>query len=349
MRKLYLVLCNIRTLLQKDRIIIILFVIGIMASGATMLYSFGQVYSLADYISDEQSYTLIFQDGYSFAECRKSIEKGAKEISEIKNIKIVLQEDLYSQTSLFAMYKSWDYAIQYGESFDETDEPQIIIGTVSGIYGNIGETVEVNNVEYRIVGKRIYQFINQVNYASIDDDMQLCKLEILLHGNNSVSKINKLKEEIATLFPEAEIISPEPVKYLSYFLSNKQFYIALALSFLSIMNLMQLYRYLLNKRRNMYAVYQICGCNKKQGSWLFLIEINILTIIPYLFSMIIYKLILEHFLKDDFFYNITLSARQIFVISVIFLFLQLLIFVPMLKKYSQMTPKQLKYAYEAGY
>ena len=347
-KNLRLVLLNIRTLFQKDKITIFLFCMGIMISSATIMYSFGQVYSMADYLSEDQSYILTYPDGTVFESCKSSIEKSVNEISEIGNIKIVLNDDLNSDKSLFAMYLPWDYAIQFGSDFDKSDDPQIIIGTASGIYGEVGDTVTIDNRSYRVVGKRMLQFINQVNYASLHDDTNIYKLEIILSKHISSKKIESIGKKLEDFFPYAIIEKPRTIDYFSYFFGNVQFYIAIALSFLSIMNLMQLYRYLLNKRRTVYAIYQICGCDKKQGYILFLTELEILSIIPFFLSMFIYKVFIEKIIKDEFFYNIQLVPRQLFIITIFYILIQLWIFIPMLQKYSKLSPKQLKYVYEVG-
>ena len=49
-----------------------------MVSSATIMYSFGQVYSMADYLSEDQSYILTYPEGTVFDSCKSSIEKSGK-------------------------------------------------------------------------------------------------------------------------------------------------------------------------------------------------------------------------------------------------------------------------------
>ncbi len=343
MKLILLVFQNIRTIWKKEKIVLFLFVLGVMIATITILYSFGQAFSLVNYVYKKPSFILTYNNEIMFKELQKSIESSTREIPEIDNIKVFLYDDPYSQKSMFATYRHWDYAIQYGTDFDESDEPQIIIGTVSGEYADIGNFLQINNVNYKVVGKRIYQFFNQVNYTSLSDDTEVCKLEIMLTDQFSQHKIHKISDKLTPYFENASISEPQAVNYISSFLNNKYFYIAISLSLMSIITLLRLYQYLLKTRRNTYAIIQICGSNIKQGFMLFFIELEILSLPAYIIGVIVFKVFIEAAIRNEFFYNIQLSNGNIIFITIVFIALQALVFFPIMKKYSRYTPKQLKY------
>lgn len=341
MKKMKLMFRNVQTLVQQHFLVLCLFIIGIIVSSITILYSIGKVYSMAEYVSDEQRVTVAFDQNVCFSECNHAIDSLSDELSEISNIKVTVGDE-----NTFAMKMPWNYMIQYGTSFDSTDEPQIVVGCFGTLYGEIGSYAEVDGKSYRIVGQRAVEYFNQINYASLTDDTAIQKIEIILSPISSSQKIDRIGKKVESAFPNAQITLPNTMDYASFLLSDPQFYIAIILTVFAVLNLMQLYRYLLNKRKNLYAVYQICGCNKFTGFLIFFGEMELLSLVPYGITVLCYKLFLESLFYDGYYYSIFLSCRQISIITAIFAVLQLLLFSPLILRYSKATPKQLKYTYE---
>lgn len=338
---LQLIIRNLKSLIRKDSVAFWLFIIGIVCSGVTIIYSFGKVYSMANYISNNQCYNIDFNENISFSECRNIIDSLTDNNDDIENVRVTVDDG-----SAFAMKEPWRYDIQYGSGFDSTSEPQIIVGWIGDLYGEINSYVEVDSKSYRIVGQRAMEYFNEINYASLTDDSSVLKIDVLIDQISSKKKIETIGNQIEAAFPSAFITYPEPIDYFSHFISDPQFYIAIALAFLALLNLAQLYRYFLSKRKDMYAIYQICGCHKNMGFLIFMVELELISFVPYIITAIGYKVIIEKFLIDDYYYNIHLSYRQLGVISVIFIMLQIAIFIPIIYRYSKFTVKQLKYTNE---
>lgn len=202
--------------------------------------------------------------------------------------------------------------------------------------------VTIENVEYLVVGKRNYEDFCEVNFSSLSNLKNISEVTVILKHPPTTAKKNSLYTELSGLFPDAQITVPEGTDVFSDYASNSSIYITIALVAMSLINISYLYSYLLRRRKNTYAIYQICGCTKLKGACIFLFELLILTIAPFIAALLIYRLFLEKYIINDYTYVYRLTNIGMLAISLVFFLILLAAFIPTIISYCSQTPKQLQ-------
>ncbi|MCD8095728.1 MAG: hypothetical protein LUE12_06320 [Ruminococcus sp.] len=334
---------NIYALIKNHFLVVAIFTISIFASILTLFYSLGSCISTVreqeTFDISKLSFTLTFDDTAEFSKLEDSVAKADK-ISGVDNVRITLESN---DADIYAYYENSGTNISFGSYFNDDDSNQIIIGNLTYLGGEeIGSTVTVQSVDYLVVGKMNYVDHCEVNFSSLGNSKNISEVTVILKHPPSTAKKNSIYTELSELFPNAQITVPESTDYFSDYASDSSIYVTIALVIMALVNISYLYNYLLRRRKNTYAIYQICGCTKLKGACIFLLELLILSIIPFIAALLIYRLFLENYIINDYIYIYRLTNLGLLVISLVFLLLLFITFIPTIISYCIQTPKQLQ-------
>lgn len=339
----YLLKLNIKSLFIKQRLVVFLFFLSMLISMLTLFFCFGEivtaVYETNNYNTENRTFKLDLPKEYdSFSAYKFSLESIINQYREIENIKFILRDGV-----TVSYYNGSDYNVSFGTYFIDEDIPQIVIGTLLETSAEIGSYYTIDSQNYLIVGKRFLIDYNEINYAGISDLTSLSTICVVFSDIPS----NRIKIEMTDIlkntFPNAVVNAPQEYNPLTEYTNNDKLYIVIGLVLMSFLTMSFLYRYLLIKRRNNYAILQICGCKKITACVIFLGELIFLTIVPFMVAALIFKFALERILMNQWTYTIQLTLVHFITIFILSLAALILIFVPIILKYIIKTPKELKY------
>ncbi len=333
---------NIKSLFKSEKIVFVLFFLGVIVSTITLFYSFGEVYNYVAELQDvnEECRTFVISpDGNErFENIKNKVDTVIGKFPDTENIKLTLEDDV-----TYSYYYGSEKFVNLGSSFSDDGKPEIIIGDLIS-QDKIGDYYTVGDEDFLITGKRSNTAFNEVNYKGLSAGTMVSDIEVefpLIPGRH---KTEKIMNELSGIFSGYSLRRPTEFDTVRSILGSDKFYIAIVLILMSLISISFLYRYLIVKRKNIYAIYQICGCRKSKCVFFILSELLLITLVPFLAGVLIYKLLVERLVINELVYAHKVGIVQILGIAMMFFVLMMIVFLPFIIKFSRQSPKEIRYS-----
>lgn len=203
---------------------------------------------------------------------------------------------------------------------------------------SVGDTYSLNGTDYNIIGSSVDDSFH-IPFNSIDNKSTIIGVCVTTNTELTASEFKQLSKTLTGIFPNSSICPPEGEysSQIDYF--KTVMFMIILLMCLGIFNLSYLYVYILEQRKRQYAVFQICGCTKIRGALIYLAEIIIFSTAAYIFSALVFKLLLFPVvaaLDSMTFY--AMSVGSYVFLFICYLAAMLAVFLPCIIKYTSKSP-----------
>lgn len=203
---------------------------------------------------------------------------------------------------------------------------------------SVGDTYFLNGTDYNIIGSSVDDSFH-IPFNSIDSKSTIIGVCVTTNAELTASEFEQLSETLTGIFPNSSVYLPEGEysSQMDYF--KTVMFMIILLMCLGIFNLSYLYVYILEQRKRQYAVFQICGCTKIRGALIYLAEIIIFSTAAYIFSALVFKLLLFPVvaaLDSMTFY--AMSVGSYVFLFICYLAAMLAVFLPCIIKYTSKSP-----------
>jgi hypothetical protein len=337
---------NLRIAMRRNSLVSLLLLVGFMLSSLSFLYGFCALKSIRTqerlYYDDTRIYSLTPMVSLAYGDVSNRLNAFLHAYNE-KVGRLVLS--LGESGEIHTYLKGQSLPPNFGNGFTGGSTPEILIG--SGLTGSsvrIGDQFELYSVAYKVVGILELSPFHIVNNLGFNDILPLKQIEVFLYDKPSSPLRNELDVNIQKYFPEFEIHSPQVVTIADEYNLGSTMLLAALLMLMAFGNLSYLYRYLLLRRKHDYAVLRILGCSHVRGALLLLIELLLLTIIQFIVSSFMYQLLLDPLFARtslNYFSGMATFQDHLVLLAAIILLVGL-IFIPVIRKYSALSPSRLK-------
>ncbi|MBR6221974.1 MAG: hypothetical protein IKQ71_00905 [Lachnospiraceae bacterium] len=153
--------------------------------------------------------------------------------------------------------------------------------------------VIVGNNYYHIGGWQTYSVNPIVPYSSLDDDFKMDSIVITFNEYISEASFGHLYNIFTDKFGDKIVLRSDSVKKAKRTMYSTVFAVAIAIVLLSVVNLVLLLSYFVEKRKKITRSYMLAGVNKRNMSMIYLSGYILITSIVYCVSLIIFvKLVL---------------------------------------------------------
>ncbi len=230
--------------------------------------------------------------------------------------------------NLRAYYFGQNKVVNYGTEFSSVDE--VIASTDS----EISSSAELNGISvfngrtFKVVGMRTNVAYNEIPIDAVDDTFYINRINVVFsHLPKQSEKVNFTKY-LQTLFPSASIAEPAPRSAETEQRLSSQLLLTVALSFLTVVNILFIFRYVLTKRKKTYIIARLCGATKLKVFVLTLSEYLIYT----LFSVCAATVLSKYVTVPLLFGNAHCSAASFVIPAIAFPALCSVIIIPVLIK-----------------
>lgn len=297
------------------------------------------VNELASYNEAYRTFTIYFIESESYSNIEKNITNINK--VDIENIEFVID----SEIPISAFFYKSRYTVNWGSYFDDSYIPQIVISTALEENIEINDNVLINNTEYLVTGKRS-PFLNchEINFKSLKSNDKIMQVNIILKDFPSKRLIANIYENLNRIFENAIISEPLKRNFLKEYTSQTNFYILIILLILAFVNVIAVYNFILLKREIDFSIYRICGCSSLQNTIIILTEMIIVFLVHFIFSLLVYKLIVEKIMISAGLLTMIISPIELIVCLLVNLIVAVILLIPTILKYYHRTPKQLYYS-----
>lgn len=222
---------------------------------------------------------------------------------------------------------------------DITNGYKKVVLTYDSLYNNtsleVGNFYKINGTDYEIIGFAINDYIS-IPFNSIKDKNIITGICITTNTEFDASEIEQFTNKLSNIFKNSEIIQPINDDKAGQSSSFKiTTFMIVVLMALGIFNLSYLYIFILEQRKKQYAIFQICGCSKAKGEFIYLVEIFIISFIPFIVSAVLFKFAIVPILVvlDKFtIYSMNLSSYLFLMIA--YILVMICIFLPSISKYT---------------
>lgn len=347
LKTIKLVLYRIQHDFSSNKIILTLFLLGSIACTLFFIYFFGTTSTKTVEYSNSmeyRSYEIKLEEKTDYAYAESVI----KEIDNISNAEFStalednwlpkeFREGISGNISTCIINNEPMGVIKGRSSFTEEEikngAKAIIIPDMINNSIDVGESVKINNINYKIVGQAGFGdfYITPKVYAQ---NYLVDRINIILKKNISIKESKELLKMLNQKFPHC-VAESSPLNY--YQMAEEAFpaqmivfsalYIMFALSFMFIM------KFMVDRNSRENIIYSIVGASRKKVIFIAVLESIVLSAVATAVAVIIHIS-----LYDVFFKNINLSENVVYTLGdyiLIFLmviFLSLIVSLPFIIK-----------------
>ena len=330
---------NITSLIKNQRLIFIFFTLLQTVSIIAAIYLYCDVRAyridLSRYDDAASLFEVSYEGGIEFATVKEAVEKVYYQKDyPVFNINIVLDEmDKITANRNFGLTR-----VTTGKYPENQNDILIDSFFARDNSVSLGDKVEFLNREFTVSGTVLTQTrdkaYREIAYSSIKDSDKIHKLNIKFDGLPSTSQVEGLTAYLYETFSDADITPPEPRDYLKEYGFDSRLLISFSLLILVVLNISFLYKYILLKRKDRFAIFRICGCKKSKAFFILLNEVLIYFIVDFIAALVIWYAFLKRLLIGE---SITLSILDTIIPSAVYLVLMLAVFIPNVMKYTAQT------------
>lgn len=347
LKTIKLVLYRIQHDFSSNKIILILFLLSSIACTLFFIYFFGTTSTKTVEYSNSMEYRtydlkLEEKTDYAYAE---SVINEIDNISNVEFSTVLEDSQLPKELRGGMSYNIITRIINneprgfikgrgnFTEEEIKNDAKAVIIPNMINTNINIGESIKINNINYKVVGQSGFGdfYITPKVYAQ---NYLVDRVDIVLKENGSIKESNELLKMLNQRFPHCAVES-SPLDY--YQMAEEAFpaqmivfsalYIMFALSFMFIM------KFMVDRNSRENIIYSIVGASRKKVVFIAVLESIILSAISTAVAVIIHIS-----LYDVFFKNINLSENIVYtpgdyiLIFIMIIFLSLIVSLPFIIK-----------------
>lgn len=328
---------------QMISIFSVIFVAGVFAAYEEANSSYDLEYRQF-VVENEHSYTAkqIREQYHAIAQEIPSLENGVLWMKnngmDVKaNIVYQKPSDLYiSLGRYFKTTKNFKnvYEILVNQGFTETDN-----------HYKVNDTITVFGKEFRVIGTILDASSDpyfEIPFNEIVEKTEIKNIVFRLDHIPDRKDISRYTKMIENYYGKGNVIEPNQLPEGRIFENFFRNISTLFISLLSILNFSFLYYYLLTKRKRQYSIYRLCGCSSVKGGSLLLLELIVLSFVLFLICSIIFHTCfawIYPFMGNEITYSLTLIDYT--ETALIYLFNIMLVFVPIILRYSKKMPMEI--------
>lgn len=289
---------NIKLFFTKNKLLALLFSLGLFVSFLSALYGSASIRSLqlsqVEYSDPTTTYTLTASESTPFSSISEHIEVISQTYSdELKRFRLNLQEDI----QYYVVGEG--FKADYGPGFSKQDKPQILIGTgLTGTSIELGDDYTYNHKEYQVVGLVELFYKHTINKLESTDNVHVETIELFFHAPLKQSTKEAIELYMMSYLSTFEIGLPQSQSISDRLNIGFNTLVSVLILAVGLLNVIGLYRYVVLKRNSDLAIFRIVGCTKRQAMSIMLLELSFYTTLQYIISVVVY-----HNLLDQLFYK----------------------------------------------
>ena len=253
---------SVRNFIKEQRFLFVLFILLQITAVTGIQYTYfthqQNEYSTLMYVKKAATFYVIYNGGIALGEACDVLKDG----QELNGVKI--------DATVF--YLSDDYSVasqragviaspQFGRKIQAGGEATAAMKFSAAENIFLGDTVTVCGREYTIVGIDGWLDFCEVPYDSLQQTDTVYKISYTLKALPTKSEAVSFGEALSELFPGASVGIPEKRDTGTEYGLDSAAVRSSLLFALSLLNIMFVFRYVLIRRRDIYAVSVICGAS----------------------------------------------------------------------------------------
>lgn len=354
---------NLRQLISKHLIVLVIMIIALSVSTVTFLYVTVKLDSYSDNISENdlnlsQIYLDDTKKSLDVDEVKAKLSDYCKNNDKVDYAYAFVESDeinsicvLYNEKSVLNNFSKNNKAIE-GRFFteEEIENGENVIISVG--MGTDKKSVIIDDIEYDVIGcygkngiTNGYIPLNTV----LNNGIYPLRYVIQYKDKLSISQIKLNKTELQNILPQVKIMTNLDHYAEEAPLSLDFENVCLVLmAMVSILSCVFLYLFLIQMRINQMNIFKICGATTFQLLKIYVFELLILLATQFLFAFVIFRLVLVSALKKyDIAFMYSYSFRQMLFTMLVITAVALLIFTPLIIFYCKKNAVEMK-AYQKG-
>ncbi len=199
---------------------------------------------------------------------------------------------------------------------------------------NTGDSVDLDGVKFSVIG--CYNSIGEsgeIPYTVGLSHFTLTELQLLVPSDSTDNQKERLGDYVKRLIPNGKVTLPQPLTQKVLMNMFIPFAAALIIGFSALINLLFIFKYMLESSQEDYFILKICGCsNRKLFSVLFS-ELVLLYTLSFLAGEFLFSKLRTIYRQNTLFVNSQLDAPQVGIIYFASILLIVLVMVPYLIRY----------------
>lgn len=289
-------LANIKRFIQKSSFLFAVFMITQTISVIALEYSFlsfrNQQIEYSTYSSGVASFTVFFDETTTFSDISKRTEEIKDTVpTELKQSYITVPNECETRTYIFGQYQS----VLYGNEIKSKNDIIIPHSEYQNKEIRIGDTVEIGDAIYNVVGVRMFEYA-EIPIQSIMDNDIVEKLVIETKAIPNNKEIQTITEALQNSFCEYSVLAPSERNMLSEYSFDSKTLTTFVLLVLSMINISYIFKVVISKRNSYYAISLCCGSTFRRMRISLIAESLIYGIFAIIIGSVIFKIGLENVL-----------------------------------------------------
>ena len=293
MKKLSLILLNIKMLISKQSIFLLFLTITQIVACLAIFLSIGAIHNTRNEQKDIDIRLMFFdvtqQDPEEIDTFKAKADRVISIIpnemiswAAIKGIAVPGTEIRYT-----AFLKSSNLSYMTNEQI-ENGEKVVAVGQYD-TFGDkkVGDVIDINGEEYTVVSNDDYVSDIILPIKSVGSDFMAQSFRIELNQVPDKDLAENISNLMSELFPSEDMYTPEIPDLTAIQFNRTMILTSVIVIAIVVLNLSCCYCYLFVQRKKMIATYMMCGSSHKTSANMMILESVIISIICYLMAVFI--------------------------------------------------------------
>ena len=249
-------------------------------------------------------FSVEFDSPVRFSELSAKISESSKKTTGKANAVFLLLND---EQKIISFERGQNLIVSFGRNFTKDSEIVLSSSTKLKTGADIGESIKLLGRNFKIVGTRNeFCDYNEIPFSSIQEDDEIVSVYFQFAGIPSERQAEKISDYLTEQFGEfsANVTAPKKSSDISGFVNSQKLITALIILIISIINLIYICRYMLDKRKYGSAIMRICGCTKNRLTLSLLAEFLIYITFALLAAFCAFKCIVLPLAFENYIYGI---------------------------------------------
>lgn len=292
-----------------------------------------------EYRGVTSTFEVLYGDGVGMQKIQDSIQKVMTQAEyPVANITVLLDAD----NRVVAKYRYNAAEVDMGAPLKNNDD--ILLDSLYAKDNEIavGDKVTFLNREFTVCGLTLplnrNTAVKEIRYDALNGTDKAYQLDIQLQNLPTKNTAERFSSYLYETFDGASVFDPAERNYADEYGFDAQLFLSFSVMLLVVFNISFLYQYILMKRKNVFAIYSICGCTKKKAFFLLLSEVACYFLAHTAVALAVWMLFLKNALIED---AVKLGILDMLIPVFIYFGFMLVIFVPKLMKYARQTNMKL--------
>lgn len=293
---------NIKTVLAKKTVFVLLFLAQII-NVVALLYTYAMVTTIINIDMEAGVFRIELSEDILF----ENIDTDITEFANNHRCDAAVVYLDQNKTLTASKYGTrYNYTILGDTINPDSAENQMVAAENTGL--NINDNVELFDKNYRVVGIGVLKD-SEINYSSISNETKIYSLEITNKSLRTKRARRKYIEAIEEIF-ESKVTQNGKIE-IKQITGNVLFLLMSAIILSAFASLLLGYKYINDKRKENYRVYNILGQTRLQSIITIFLEATLFCLLCYILGAIIYC-IADLLLLINLSVNYTLFQLSIF-------------------------------------